>query len=525
MRVKKVCAWRKNFRYNKLIPSQFLCTDCHSAFRDSFIRLSEDNKTQVFCDLLDLCAPDRKLQVVKAMKVHLSCNFILLLPPELLLHLLSFLSVEDLVSSLQVSRGWRERISEADPIWEAAARKMGLDDFVVSTKLPKYNDTMLLVVLAAVKHRKSISFSTPQIAPQSLVPPFHGPFSGWRYAGNGVVYDEGMKAMARIRSPCKVFPITAPQTTRSRPIVPSWAAADRDQRYLTWRGAEHDSWTRYRFGLQSKERWVEAQDLSSHVADVCDFCGLITTFPSEIADGQSRITMTVRKLLPRHRQPLKSYCQLEIPACSANLKRDSVLTITEAETFCQGSPVASSDEFCSTHHVLLKFECKSVGAAELCTLAEYCFPTALPFTLKPKQTLQLQGGDTLSFFQVSSDGRLASIMDQLNNRHHVWKLGDLSGHSIVPVPPDTSCCLALGHLYSVLQCADSVKVVTTYTGELLLNCPFQPSPNQRFWEPVDSRWLNDLDFYEETDWHIVVTVSRQTLSSIVATRRHATQVP
>ncbi len=465
---------------------------------------------------MDLCAPDGigKLEVLETMRAHLSRDFLALLPPEMFLYLLSFLSVEDLITCLQVSRGWRKRICDADPIWKSAPWKLGLDDFVVSSKLPKYG-SMRSLVLAAWRHRRSVSSSVPFVVEQfPNVPEYR---RSWCYAGNGIIYDERMTAIAQIGSPCTVsFVGDHSHISDVNSTRPLWAVADRHQRYLTWRGAEHSSWSRYRFGHDHAEHWQETQDLSLHVADVCDHCGLIASIRSEIAEGASIINMTIRKLLSEHRQPMKSYCLLGIPTCLVNHRT----FVTDIEVFCQGWPGDSVGG--DTHNILVRYECGSPGSG-FTVIAEYSFPTAVHCpreAIRSMQTLQLQGGGDLSFFQLSSDGRLASVVDQSTRKHHVWKLGGSSEHFIVPAPQDTSCCLTLGHLYSILQCTGSVEVVVTYTGEVLLSCPFQPSLQQRFWDPLDHTWLNEFDFYQENQWHIVALYSTDSnlVRSIVGRR-------
>ncbi len=501
--------------------------------RSSFSQLHENDKTQVICDLIDLCAPDQRL-IVETVRAHLSRDFLILLPPELFLHLLAFLPVEDLITSVQVSRGWRQRIREADPIWKAATRMLGLDEFVISTKFSKYGSIVSLVV-AAVKHRRSVSSSTPQLVRQT------GDFSpsrryNWQWAGSGIIVDGRTLDIARISSPCVLSSFPCIPMNRSQLPVPEWAVADRQQRYLIWRGShEHDGWVRYDFGRACKH-WREPQDLSHHVAGMCDHCSLITTVPSEITDGMSLIKMTIRKLLPKFQQPVKAYCQLKVPTCLVSCKRQGMgmLKITDAETFLHGSTVNYCiEDFCDMHHILLKFEYDTGTDQEsdsLCTIAEYSFPTAATCgakAIEPIRILQIEGKDRLSFFQLSSDGRLASIIGQGTGKHHIWKPGDSRGDFVVPVPPDTSCCLALGHLYSVLQCTSSVEVVATFTGQVLLSCPSPPSQYyhyQRFWVPLDQTWLDDFDFYQEDLWHIVVMCyvdgGKFTVSSIVGNRGH-----
>ena len=503
--------------------------------------LPEEDQFLVLCEFIDQCTPQQKLRLQEKLKDHLTRDFVTLLPLEIVLQIFSYVSVDDLVVGLQVCRGWQMRISQATPVWKAAAKKIGLSDFIVSAKMPRYG-SMMSLTKAALKHRNALSSC---VAKMMAVPGDLNDDHEYRWAGNGVVYSSWHSRHA-ISVDVKVISDFHSQLSVSRThyrpkklteyLVPAWATAvgiGVGKEYIIWRNRNHDSWVKCRLddGEPNFQVWRDNTDLQPHLADVCDTCGLIATFPADVAmEGQSVISVTIRKLLCDQRRVEKTFCQLVVPKSLHELERSDSVVISEIDIDSGRRIVAG---FCTFHCVLLRFQCGRKSGD--CVIAKYHIPTyTTPATsnIDPIQVLQPRGDpNILSFFQRSADGKLVSMVETWTCRHHIWSM-DTGIYCVIQGPPSSITCLALGHLYSVLQCENSVKVVSTFTGQVLLTCSahlpkiissFPDTTNlpyPRFWEPLDSKWLNDFDCYQKEQWHIVAVntglAGPTKLSSVVA---------
>ena len=84
-------------------------------------------------------------------------DFFLLLPPELLLLILSCLTLEEVFMCLQVCRQWRERVSSFDSSWRRKCLQYGLPDYYIQEE--EEGEKRERLVRLAYKQRKGISRS------------------------------------------------------------------------------------------------------------------------------------------------------------------------------------------------------------------------------------------------------------------------------------------------------------------------------------------------------------------------------
>ena len=483
---------------------------------EAFTSLNEEQKFQVLFDLVDLCSPRERFHFQEELKTHLNRDFLSLLPPEIVIQILSYLSVDDLVSGLQVCKDWRRLISGATPVWKTAPQKMGLSESIMSAKLPKYNGSLSALTLAAWKHRKCIASSRPSLVAMDTY------FSGTRnqmalrrlvdrkcdyhWAGNGVVVCHKMDASLNIdillMTDAFSFKILCSYCALDACLQLRWAAAIGSE-YLIWRNYSGNKWVKCSLKESKLSVWIDDSIREEGVAGVCDKCGLITILPSSVDQEAGLWHMSILKLIAGHKRPVKTYCSLKAPSGLWS-ELDAGESIIEGLDVFSIAKNGETNDFCKAHCLLVQLEgsiavyhvLNDVGTVHIYN------PTKV---LQPHPCEATNG----TFFQRSSDGKLVSMVSTC--QHHIWQLDSGSYHS-VHTPSNCCCCLALGHLYSVLQCEDSVKVVATYTGEVLFSCSialplvqgrqlatlgiFERPPFPRFWEPLDSRWLNDFDCYQ-----------------------------
>ena len=116
------------------------------------------------------------------------------LPPEIISHILSYLSSEDAVQCLCVSRLWDERIRTQDTFWKRACIEFGLPDYLEEHLLLKKCEPVALFV-AARRQRQHISSRTAIVSRLERIreyPLFSGtdrPRSRAASLGNGYIIE------------------------------------------------------------------------------------------------------------------------------------------------------------------------------------------------------------------------------------------------------------------------------------------------------------------------------------------------
>ena len=484
--------------------------------QEDFAQLQEENRFSVILELVDQCTPEQKLRFQDKLKSHLSRDFLTLLPVEIVHYILSYIDVKDLITGLQVCRSWQQRITEANHTWKAATRKIGLSESVVSAKLPKYGSLVYLTV-AALKHRNFISSS----APTMITIPGNGCIDDrfeYCWAGNGISYGclvppVGTKLLIDIMLMGDALsPLSSRRLTKIPiDLQPTWAVAI-GREHIIWRNSDDNCWVKYNLDTEAGlEVWRERPDIESHLTDICEECGLIISVPSDIPIGTQFVRIAIKTLVSEQNSPIVMYCQLKIPKCL--LKIDSPVAVSEVETFTRKMPFDKQHKICEIHRLIVRFQ--HGGNLGTCVLGEYHIPpyVSAAVEIEPTQMLQPVAADNLSFFQRSTDGTLVSMVDTETCTHHIWELEGGGAYHIVEAPLECTCCLAVEHLYSVLHCENAVKVVVTYSGDVIFSCSFQLSKIMstvnptifypKFWPPLDLAWMNDFDCYQKDLWHIV----------------------
>ena len=479
-----------------------------------------------------------RLHFPDQLKHQLSRDFLGLLPPEIAVKILGYLAADDLANGLKVCHKWRKLITEAPTsMWRAATRDMGLSEFVIDNKLAKHG-SMSALTLAALKHRKCIASASAKVLPMSAVAGSRlRPHFDYHWAGHGIVV--GLEDSTRgVSSPFDVDIIFLQDALTYRAIRcmsgiadterPLWSTAI-GRKYLMWRSISGRQWLQC--GLDGTEMdsdlpwqlqsWKDARAFEEGVANVCEKCGLVALLPVQTNElGATSWKLTTLKHVPAQVKPLKTVCRLKMPTAGYRTLTGEEwreAKIEDLDSF-SGSGISVPEGrrgTCESHCLLVRVS----GS-----IIVYHIPASASGTYKLLRVMQAQGendSDKLAFFQRSADGKLVSLLSGWSCRHHIWEL-DGGRYHAVPIPSNCVCCLALGHLYSIIHQRHAysnehiIKVVVTYTGEVIFNCAcvFPGSvlytsglPYPRFWETLDSMWLNDFDHYQSGVWHVMAVNS------------------
>ena len=281
---------------------------------EPFSSLQSEEKIQVLSDLLNRCSCEEK---TRFFETQLYRDFLSLLPPEIAIEILRYLTVDDLVSGLQVSSGWRWLIAEATSVWKNAAYRMGLRDLFVEANLPKYG-TIVALATAACKQRKFLSSAATALCPLSSEAGISLEWEQavkYRWAGKGVVVchaDCGFWLSTRVDD-SKRFSVLLKYLNRSglfinifavenvpMSLLPSWPVVATENGLLIWRAWEFEQWVW--LDMMSDEPTVYSRR-DDHVhpykwedsPDVCHKCGLAGMLSEELRSAQGLRSWPVRR--------------------------------------------------------------------------------------------------------------------------------------------------------------------------------------------------------------------------------------
>ena len=517
-----------------------LCSYCSAACASStslfgiplyerFSSLQTEEKIRVLSDLLARCSYEEKTIFFE---IQLHRDFLSCLPPEIAIEILRYLSIDDLVSGLQVCRSWRWLIAETTSLWKNAACKMGLKDLFVEANLPDYG-TIIALTTAAWKQRKFLSSATTTtLCPLSSEAGIRVECEqaiNYYWAGKGVVVchaDCGHLQTNRADD-SKRFSILLKYLNRSghfidisevanvpMSLLPSFPVVATENGLLIWRGCDYEQWVW--LNMMSDEPTVYSwrpgyihEYIVEDACDVCRKCGLVGKLPVDLRASRlpSAWAVDLVKLMPGGRTEAMS-CQLKAPL-------DIPIDPDEDSEYVENLfviPGPDGSPVCSSHYLLVQ-----VGM--MTSVSCYQVPTTIPepglFTavhvFVPPDLCKYH-----SSLAVSADSKLVGLFGRdLNfgtsgrSTYHIWELVSGKYHSAA-IPAHSVSCLALGHLYSILECRNrknnqvSVCVVSTFTGEIILSCDVRlPRGRIERGKEAGQEWINKCDSLPLTQDHLI----------------------
>ncbi|CAG0912560.1 unnamed protein product [Notodromas monacha] len=111
-------------------PSVQPATERHpevSEWVETFKKFSHRRRSEALDALISVCNHSQICALRESIEPHFQRDFVSLLPKELALHVLSFLSPTDLLKAAQTSRYWR-LLAEDNLLWREKCRRVGIDD-------------------------------------------------------------------------------------------------------------------------------------------------------------------------------------------------------------------------------------------------------------------------------------------------------------------------------------------------------------------------------------------------------------
>lgn len=511
-------------------------TDAIERQKTEFCKLNDPTKVQCLIDLVKTCSYQEQLNFNERLQELLHKDFISHLPEDLTKRVVSFLSVDDAITCLRVSKNWKKVIEDCSAFWEPQAKKIGLSEQFIREKLispisgSKSQLTLPNIITSALSHQSCIRSLTPR--PFVISTSKASSEYSYTYAGNGVslCYEEMnghsqvvIESMDTAQSVIRIatFNVTS-FTSRIK-----WAAASHN--YVMWKQLDgHWHGCSVCGEPPELESW-EDEPISQgfHSISFCPECRLVAIM-SEAEDDCEVWDLQVVKLVRGRNSVRKMVYPVPLERVqNVWMKKRHFLG---GEVMMLPDPTAGKDKkgFCTAHQVLLQIDnnlaihrLENVPAAERQMVihrflpdAKLSKPIAIFSPSPPSQdelfaSLDLTGTKGRPLFCLSMDNKRIGLVS--DSYFYVWNISSLKLESSVDLidlslPSDTKC-VAVGSIYAVLasDSAGMCYVILTTNGDMLLkgsvaDSDFNPNAQRSvrfdFRAPVSQDWLNGFRHYD-----------------------------
>ena len=449
-------------------------------------------------------------------RASIKVDFVISLPLEILIEILTSLTITDVFSCMGVCKEWYVKIKSITTYWKVAAKSLGLSLYVVQQSKGTSPDYYSLV-LNAWKSRQCISSSSPEVVFSSSRYPHHIYFQcNYSRYGTlvGTLYEDFSPEATVVY---KIQPGSKKLVKKNQFEPVSYTPLGR----ICWSNVYCD----YLLTASACGRW-QGFNLATN-SKLLDWKGP-ELYDQDILIGccQQCYLVVVAKLVSK-RQPMESLWEVDVinlgrgysnpTIFHCNLVTPSYISPSTINYGCRNleiiSKIRSQDKggFCNRHLLLLQW-------ADMVSVHEVIYWNQINETPMKvfcsnlddvnKEMLQLEKHSNTPFC-LSSDDMLLGFL--FTSKLHVWNLCTLQQESCINVQQQKDsaqvCLLALGHIYSLIgyeSIEGRLKVISTYTGQCvfathgfsgILGGPKStigtPPPYFIFLGVVDEHWLSN----------------------------------
>ena len=474
--------------------------------------MDELQLTSAVCELFSRCSHRQQVHLMEdRLPLFLKRDFLTLLPPELVLKILTFLETGNVFKCLLVCRSWNRVITNCEPFWRYYAKLVGASPSVLSTELdnfPSYKSLTLalLRVRNTIRHAKPIFLHYPDktgkppkatLTCRPAKPIWNGLFIGHEvYASSDVgTYMLSMRATDRVDHLVELTAVTV-----SHLFVIIWSQSSR--RHVLIHGSD-GSWIQTR--ILSREgfdvcntTWSDCVYTGAYYElGCCPDCCLLGIV-NKVARDSNLWDLIVNRLVIGHEEPQKVHTTFQFSPFESY--HSNVFFQIHKLAILSDSSDHDRDGFCTKHKVLLQFgACICIFSLEselgqggmenviLQNIANLC-----PFNDHScYSTPSILGHE----FCLSSDGKLAAYF--VDGSFFAWDLDTWKLYGFKRKGyhfPASADCIAVGSLFSIMYARriHLLRVISTVTGDTLLFHRIDNSGDNPVFGPKDQQWLSDL---------------------------------
>ena len=484
------------------------------------------SRIELLCDLFSHCTHREQVEILERLPAFLQRDFLSLLPPELVVLILSYFDAKEIFKCMLVSRHWYDVITNCEPYWKSVLlRRVGITHHILKENHSNYH-SMREFASVALKFQKHIRNAKPLFKSYQVLndagmtltlrpaePTQNGIFLGHEVHPGPTGREVGKYALS-IRA---VFPhdiiteVLSLVVSQQFIIMWSWSS----HRYVVVYGSNGE-WVRCK--MEPREAPVdvircidEIYSMAYYEIGCCPHCCLIAVIPKMPRDG-SLWDVEIVKLISGRLEPEKATCAFyflphESLRGNVFLQAHNLVVIPVPDHGCD------SHGFCCNHKVLLQF---GAGFA-LCslqiqdnsliveTIRTYC-PLNDPAYFASVSIL----GHKLA---VSHDMQLVGYF--LDGFVYTWNMETGEGRRLVNYRfPTKGDCIAIGHLFLLVRGSGLIRIISTITGQLLLLHRIKYTGDNTVYGPRKQDWLNRFQ-HTGGEHELAVTVQEwQTAGSI-----------
>lgn len=479
------------------------------------------------CELFSRCSHRQQVELVEdRLPMFLKRDFVSLLPPEMVVKILSFLEAGDIFKCLLVSRGWNKVITNCEPFWKYYAKLMGVSRCVMAAELGKYSSYKAFS-LAVLRVRNTIRQAKPtfQHYPDKTGKPpkatltcrpakviSNGLFIGHEvYASCDVgTYILSIRAIDRVNDLVELTAVTV-----SHLFVIIWSQSS--PKYILIHGSD-GSWIQTRItsreGFDVRNRTWNDRVYSGAYYELgcCPDCCLLGIV-SKVARDKKLWDLLVSRLVIGCDEPEKLHTAF--PFLPFESYYNNVFFQIHKLVMLSNSSDCDVNGFCTKHKLLLQFGAcicifsldiqvgengmENVIIQNLCNLCPFNDHSYF-------STPSILGHE----FCLSTNNKLAAYF--VDGSFFAWNLETLELYGFRKKGfqfPTNADCIAVGSLFSIMYTSGirGLRVISTVNGESLLFHRIDYTGDNPVHGPKDQRWLNDLNTPGKS-WSVAITLPK-----------------
>ena len=510
--------------------------------KGDFSKLNDPTQLQCLIDLVKASPYQQQIEFNERLQDLMHKDFVTHLPSNLTERVLSYLSVDDAITCLRVSKKWKEVIESCSAFWEPQAKRIGLSQQFIKEKVNSSTGksySLPNLITSALGHQSSIRALTPRsfVVSRSKA---NDEYS-YTYAGNGVAlrYEE-MNGHAQVivesmDTPQSVIRVATFDVTSFTSRI-KWAAASPD--YIMWKQLDgHWNGCSVRGEPPELESWEdEPVSQGFHSISFCPECHLVAIM-SEAEDDCEVWDLQVIKLVRGRNSARKMVYPVPLERVQNVWEKKRHFLGGEVMLLPDGGAGKDKKGFCKAHRVLLQIDSnlavhslESVADAERQMVVHRFLPDAklskpvavfspFPSDQLLSHSLDFTASKGRPLFRLSMDNKRVGLVS--DSYLYVWNLKSFQQETCVDLissnlPSDTKCT-AVGSVYAVLasDSAGICYVVMNETGKVLLqgslaDSDFNPDAQRSvrfdFRAPVNQDWLNGFRHYDH--WPLAIVLDR-----------------
>ena len=488
-----------------------------------FEELDPSSRIELLCKLFSQCSHHEQVILMERLPVYLRRDFLGLLPSELVTKILCYLRLGDVFNCLSVSSRWNQIITDCDQYWKVVLKRTGLTNHMLKERGLKYGPMKNFAARIFRFHNclknakpKFVSFNevppgfagvTLTLRPAEPIPPT-GIFIGHEIHPNVSNFGRYRLSVRQVDSLGAIYEVAHMDVSHLFVIV--WCTSSPN--FVLVYGSNGE-WLRCLFDGQSKKflSWQgEIYSLAYYELGSCPECNLLGLLPKTPRE-HSLWDLEILQLRSVCVHPKKTKCTfsfLPVESLKGNVFFQAHKIVILPSQQPHGRDYSG---YCIEHQVLIQIG----GGVVLFNLyvADGMFKLSEPLQVfcPENDPSYLATASVLGHrFCLSLDWKILACF--VDGCFYKWQMdtGEQYGSKFQDQEqrfPSNSDCLAVGHLFSVVHAKGIVRVLSSVSGQMLLQHHINLPNENPIFAPRRQDWLNTVEALVDNGVELAVMVT------------------